>query len=367
AAASAHPAARVVVAAHLGGHPLLADLLVQRVEEAEEGRVAVNCDCCLYRVPLRGFEHRYAQAQDSDAAHGLRGAWREHAHGHAHGHTQVPQDDGAREPAPAHLDRVWRRGPTHEQHGTQDHRHEHCHHSDGEPVSAPGTLLQRYGLPPDEIERLSLARLERRLGDRLRVPPAARDVALRMLYAAGDADLVDALRISDDAAAAGLRALAAGAPLVADVKMVAVALDRRRAQQLGVPVLCAIDDPRVQREAQETGRPRAAVAIRRLVRRAPRGIYVVGNAPTALLQLLDLVDTGAARPALVIATPLGFVAATEAKDELAARAVPFITVLGTRGGSAVAAAAANALLRIATRGLAAAEEVHISLPDAGDH
>jgi precorrin-8X/cobalt-precorrin-8 methylmutase len=180
----------------------------------------------------------------------------------------------------------------------------------------------------------------------------AREVALRMLYAAGDADLADLLHVSDDAIAAGLRALASGAPLVADVKMVAVALDRQRAQQLGVPVLCAIDDPRVQREAAATGLPRAAVAIRRLVRRAPTGIYVVGNAPTALLQLLDLVDLGVARPALVIATPLGFVAATEAKEELVARALPCITVRGTRGGSAVAAAAANALLRMATRGLA---------------
>lgn len=377
AVAAERPAARVVVLPHLGGHPLLADLLVQRVDEAEEGRVLVNCDCCLYRVPLRGFEQRYAQAQGSDAAHGLRGVALQHGHAHQHGRSaehggpmpttgagcaQAAGGQGHGHVHDTHDYAPSAAGPA--GHAFVGHDHGHHHHEPPALVTpAPGTLLQRYGLPPDEIERLSLARLERRLGDRLRVPPEARGVALRMLYAAGDASLAEMLRISDGAVAAGLRALAAGAPLVADVKMVAVALDRRRAQQLGAPILCAIDEPRVLREAHEAGLPRAAVAMRRLARRAPGGIYVIGNAPTALLQLLDLVDTGAAWPALVVATPLGFVSAAEAKDELAARAIPFVTVLGTRGGSAVAAAAANALLRLATSGLAA-DELPGALPSA---
>lgn len=373
ATAAQYPEVEVSVLPHLGGHPLLADLLAQRVEEAEEGRVLVNCDCCLYRVPLRGFEHRHAQPLASDAAHGLRGAWPANREGTARpcapastvaAAESCPSDDVHAHPQHhrhAH-DCDDRRDSEHHDHAHHGHEH-HCdrahhHHSHGlfaHMPPAPGTLLQRYGLPPEEIERLSLARLARRLGDRLQVPPVAREVALRMLYAAGDVDLAEMLYISDDAVAAGLRALANGTPLVADVKMVAVALDRRRAQQLSVPLLCAIDDPRVQREAAATGLPRAAVAIRRLVRRAPAGIYVIGNAPTALLQLLGLVDLGVARPALVIAAPLGFVAATEAKDELIARALPCITVRGTRGGSAVAAAAANALLRMATRGLSQTE------------
>jgi precorrin-8X/cobalt-precorrin-8 methylmutase len=210
-----------------------------------------------------------------------------------------------------------------------------------------GRLVDRYALPPAEIEALSLSRVRAALGPDGAEAGAGRPLVERMVYAAGDPALAGAIRVHARAVAAGVAALRRGCAIVADVRMVEVALDRARAARLGCVVRCAIDDPAVAAAARVRCLPRALVAMEALAAELDGGVAVVGNAPTALLGLLDLVDGGKARPALIVGTPVGFVAAAEAKEELVARDVPFVTVVGTRGGSAVAAAATNALLRLA--------------------
>ncbi len=210
------------------------------------------------------------------------------------------------------------------------------------PSSFP--LLERYGLPPAEIEALSQRRVQ------VGLPPGNRtgDAAIvmqRMVYAAGDPELAALVRVHPDAVAAALGALRRGEPVLTDVRMVEVALERGRLDELGLETRCAITAARLSGE--RPGLTRAAAGMISLADGLEGGIVVVGNAPTALLALLDLIDAGRAHPAMVVGTPVGFVAAVEAKAELAARETPFITVEGTRGGSAIAAAACNALLRLA--------------------
>jgi precorrin-8X/cobalt-precorrin-8 methylmutase len=230
------------------------------------------------------------------------------------------------------------------------------------------TLLARYGLPPSEVEARSLALVEQLAGPALPTETNARRVAVMMLYAAGDPGLAHQIRIQPRAVSEGVAALRGGSGIVTDVRMVAAAVERERLAGLGSEVVCALDQPDAERVAREAGLTRAAAAIELLTSpsvgqaasvgqaRGPApmrrglddGVVVIGTAPTALLTLLDAVDQGRARPALIIGTPVGLVAASEAKDELIKRPIPYVTVLGTRGGSAMAAAALNALLRLAT-------------------
>jgi precorrin-8X/cobalt-precorrin-8 methylmutase len=167
-----------------------------------------------------------------------------------------------------------------------------------------------------------------------------------MVYAAGDPGLAPLVRIHPDAIAVGIAALRAGMPVTGDVRMVVAGLDHERLVGFGCTVRCAIEAPGAE-EGPRLGMTRSAAGMVALADGSSQGIVVIGNAPTALLALLDLVDAGRAAPALIIGTPVGFVAAAEAKAELEARRLPFVTVAGTRGGSAIAAAAFNAILRLA--------------------
>lgn len=209
------------------------------------------------------------------------------------------------------------------------------------------SLLARYGLPPAEIERRSRALVEAAAGPRLPSEPGARAVASSMLYALGEPELVEAIRIHPAAVAAGLAALRAGRPVVVDVRMVRAGLDSAAFERLGCEVRCALEVPGVDAAAAAGGVTRLAAAFELLAPELDGAVVAVGNAPTALLALLDAVDEGRARPALIIGTPVGLVAAAESKEELARRGVPFVTLLGRRGGSAAAAAALNALARLA--------------------
>lgn len=218
------------------------------------------------------------------------------------------------------------------------------------------TLLGRFGLPPAEIERLSLARLEAQAGTWLPDEPGARAVVRRMLYAAGDPALAPAVRVHPRAVATGTAALRRGAPLIVDVRMVAAAIRQDVRERWGCPVLVALDETDAARLAARDGITRSAAAFRALAPRLAGTVVAIGNAPTALLALLDLIDEGFPPPALIVGLPVGLVAAAESKDELVSRDVPYVTVLGTRGGSPLAAAAINALLEL-TDGQAASSEL----------
>jgi precorrin-8X/cobalt-precorrin-8 methylmutase len=205
-------------------------------------------------------------------------------------------------------------------------------------------------LPAPDIMPLSLQRLRDRSPVELPPEPAA-TVMLRMAYAAGDPGLLADIVVSDGAVHAVTDALHRHARVVCDVEMVAAGLrtDSR--------VLCAQDAtdnhdalPHVSAATQEALRDstRTARGLLALIPAWHDSVVVVGNAPTALLAVLDALADGAPRPAALIATPCGLVAAEEAKQLLIDTApLPFVTVRGTRGGSAVAAAAVNACMQVA--------------------
>lgn len=214
-------------------------------------------------------------------------------------------------------------------------------------VGPDGGLLRRYGMAPAEIERLSLARLEALAGDELPSEPDAHRVALRVLYAAGDPSLAAQLRIKPGATQAGVTALRQGAPLIVDVGMLAAGLRQPALAQLGCPLVVAIAEAEAAGLAAGLGITRSAAGMRLLAPRVAGAVVAIGNAPTALLELLDQLDAGLPPPALIVGMPVGMVAAAESKAELIRRSVPCMTVLGTRGGSPLAAAAVNALLELA--------------------
>jgi len=211
------------------------------------------------------------------------------------------------------------------------------------------TLVERYGMHPADIEVRSFQIIDELVPENL-LPPddGGKALAKRMIHASGDPDLAGHIRVSPGAAEAGVAALRRGCAICTDVRMVTAGINAGMAGSLGNTITCLMDDPRVPERARSDGTTRAVAAVRLYEEQLSGSIVVIGNAPTALLALLDLVDEGRCRPALVIGTPVGFVSAAESKEELLKRDVPCATLLGRRGGSAVAAAAVNALLKIAT-------------------
>jgi precorrin-3B C17-methyltransferase len=172
-------------------------------------------------------------------------------------------------------------------------------------------------------------------------------VVRRMIHACGDLELSRLVCFRHNAVAAGVQALRQGASLVTDVRMVAAGLNKTALETLHVGVHSFIDDADVARRAAEEGRTRSACAMEKALTTMKQAVYVVGNAPTALLALCDGIRRGVVQPHLVIAAPVGFVTVEESKEQAFALDVPLIGVRGRKGGSAVAAAAVNALLLMA--------------------
>lgn len=175
-----------------------------------------------------------------------------------------------------------------------------------------------------------------------RFAPDEAELAVRLIHACGMVDIAETLVAAPGVVAAARAALAAGAPVICDCKMVAGGVIRRGLS--GNEVVTAIDDPRVPELARTIGNTRSAAAMELLADQLGGAVVAVGNAPTALFRLLELLDEGADMPAVIFGFPVGFVGAAESKAELAAnpRGVPFATLPGRRGGSAMAAAAVNA-------------------------
>jgi precorrin-8X/cobalt-precorrin-8 methylmutase len=195
---------------------------------------------------------------------------------------------------------------------------------------------------PKEIERQSMEIVERFLPP-LKISADERMVIKHIVHAGGDTQLASLVRFSPSAVSRGLDAVAKGSPVFTDVRMVAAGINRHLAEACGCPVSCALDET----EDLNPGTTRAAAAMVNLGKRLNGAIVAIGNAPTALLALLDLVDNDGVSPALIVGMPVGFVQAKEAKNELMKHDIPYITVTGTRGGSALAVATVNALLQIA--------------------
>ena len=196
---------------------------------------------------------------------------------------------------------------------------------------------------PAAIYRRSFA-LIRAEADLSRFPASLRPVAMRLAHAAGDTSILDDLAWSRGAVAAGRQALGAGAPVLVDGEMLAAGIIRDRLPAAN-PVICTLRDPSVVKlsKAQQTTRSAAAVELWRP--HLAGAVIAIGNAPTALYRLLELLAEGGGRPALVLGFPVGFVGAAEAKEALIAfgKGLQYVTLRGRRGGSAIAAAAVNAL------------------------
>ncbi|MFJ5921827.1 precorrin-8X methylmutase [Kitasatospora sp. NPDC092948] len=193
------------------------------------------------------------------------------------------------------------------------------------------------------IYRQSFATI-RAEADLAALPADVAQVAVRMIHACGMTDLVEDLLWSPNVVADARRALRAGAPILCDVNMVASGVTRKRLPADN-EVICTLTDPSVPELARTMGTTRSAAAMELWLPRLEGAVVAVGNAPTSLFRLLELIEAGAPRPAAVIGVPVGFIGAAESKQALAEHpaALEHLVVRGRRGGSAIAAAAINAI------------------------
>ena len=201
-----------------------------------------------------------------------------------------------------------------------------------------------YIRDPAEIYRRSFETL-RAEADLKALPPGLAPIAERLIHACGMPDILEDLAWSEAAADAGREALQAGAPVLVDAEMVGAGIMSSRLTA-GNDVICTLNDPRTRGLAVEQATTRSAAALELWQPHLEGAIAVFGNAPTALFRLLEMLADGAPKPALILGFPVGFIGAAESKQALIghAGAVPFVTLKGRRGGSAMAAAAVNALL-----------------------
>jgi precorrin-8X/cobalt-precorrin-8 methylmutase len=182
--------------------------------------------------------------------------------------------------------------------------------------------------------------------DLSRFSAAEAEIVVRMIHSCGVVEAAPHIVFGGDLVPAARGALSAGAPIFCDSEMVAHGITRTRLPA-GNAVICTLNDPRVPTLVEKLGNTRSAAALDLWLDRLAGAVVAIGNAPTALFRLLDLLDAGAPRPAAILGIPVGFVGAAEAKQALAGnpRGVPFLIVRGRMGGSAMTAAAVNALAR----------------------
>jgi len=192
-----------------------------------------------------------------------------------------------------------------------------------------------------EIYRRSFATI-RAEADLSALPGDVARVAVRMIHACGMVDLVGDIGFSAGAVPAARKALLGGAPILCDAEMVASGVTRRRLPA-GNEVICTLRDPAVPGLAASLGTTRSAAALDLWGDRLDGAVVAIGNAPTALFRLLEMIEAGAPRPAAVLGIPVGFIGAAESKQALAASDLEHLIVRGRRGGSAITAAAVNAL------------------------
>lgn len=201
-------------------------------------------------------------------------------------------------------------------------------------------------LPPDQIEKESF-----RIIDEVLKGYALKDrehqVARRVIHTTTDFDYATSMQFSNGAVEAGVEALKKGCSIVTDVDMVKAGILKSYRNKLGIEVFCHISDEDVINEAKEKGVTRATVAMQMGKERINGGIVAIGNAPTALYELIRLSKEEGIRPALVVGMPVGFVGAADSKEALVASELNYITNRGTKGGSTVTAAAVNALMIMA--------------------
>ncbi|MEG2096614.1 MAG: precorrin-8X methylmutase [Pseudoflavonifractor sp.] len=202
-------------------------------------------------------------------------------------------------------------------------------------------VLQRVA--PAEIEQRSMELIAAELGDR-NFPPEELPVVKRVIHTTADFDYAENLEFSPGAAAKGIAALKAGCTLITDTQMAFSGVNKRVLERFGGKAVCFMSDPEVARQAKERGETRATVSMEWAARLPGPLVFAIGNAPTALVRLCELMEAGTLLPELVIGVPVGFVNVVESKNLLCTQKVPYIVARGRKGGSNVAAAICNALL-----------------------
>ena len=201
---------------------------------------------------------------------------------------------------------------------------------------------------PADIERRSMEIIEEELGE-ICLPPMEKDVIKRVIHTSADFDYARTLRFSDAAVERGLAALRQGCTIVTDTNMACTGISQAALDKLGCRKVCFMADADVAAKAKAKGTTRAAACMDKACRLEGPVIIAVGNAPTALIRLHELMEQGDIRPELVIAVPVGFVNVVYAKELIMAGRAPYIAAKGRKGGSNVAAAICNALLYKLTR------------------
>ena len=207
-------------------------------------------------------------------------------------------------------------------------------------------------IAPMEIERESFRIITKELGDR-QIDPEKAPILKRVIHTTADFDYADNLYFSENAVQLAIDALKGGAAIVTDTQMALAGINKRTAMKLGCEAFCFMSDEDVAREAKEQGVTRARVSMDKAAALGENVIFAIGNAPTALIRLRELIDNGY-RPRLIVGVPVGFVNVVASKELIIETDVPCIVARGRKGGSNVAACIINALLYIIdkTRGAA---------------
>jgi len=200
---------------------------------------------------------------------------------------------------------------------------------------------------PNAIEARSMEIIESELT--ADIPEENKAVVKRVIHCTADFDYAENLAFSDGACAKAIEALKNGCDIVTDTQMAKSGINKAAAAKLGCEIHCFMSDPDVAEIAKERGCTRAAASMEKASKLGKSVIFVIGNAPTALLVLSEMIDAGTIKPELVIGVPVGFVNIIESKDAIMEAGVPYIVAKGRKGGSNVAAAIVNALMYQVTR------------------
>jgi precorrin-8X/cobalt-precorrin-8 methylmutase len=209
-------------------------------------------------------------------------------------------------------------------------------------------------MKPDDIERTSFAIIDQEAGSH-NFDKSQWAIVRRMIHTTADFEFKEIVRFHPQALAAGIAAIRRGKMVITDTNMARVGIRDNALAQFGGSVKCYINDPLIHEKAKSNGITRAKVSVDMALNDMQDGIYVVGNAPTALLRLIELIEAGKARPALVVGLPVGFVNAAESKAALMEMDYPYISNIGRKGGSNLAASVVNALA------ILAANEITLSI------
>jgi len=201
-------------------------------------------------------------------------------------------------------------------------------------------------MKPEQIEELSFKIIDQEAGPH-DFNQDQWSIVRRIIHTSADFEYKEMIRFHPEAINAGVSAIRAGKSIITDTNMARVGIRQVELERFGVTVNCYVTDPKVSEKARKNGTTRAKAAVEAALADMEEGIYVIGNAPTALMHLCELIQAGEARPALVIGLPVGFVNAAESKAALVDLDHPYISNVGRKGGSNVAASVVNALAKLA--------------------